>query len=185
VRFDKKKHCSIQYIYVLKYMFYVSKKEGCIMENHVALILAGGTAHFVTGWIFNCNMLLGQFWKKEIVKKPGLSKDVHVNLGVKFAASIALSIATCVAITVFEKYQAPVPHNAMSKLFSLFFNPEHAGKNFMYAFHTILFIWAGFIVPTSIGEVLWCGHNWKIWMIEMAGELLGLLAIAATVVFLV
>ena len=155
------------------------------MQNYITLVLAGGAAHFVTGWAVNSDLLLGQFWKKDKTKSCGLSKDMNVNLAAQFTASLALATATTVAICVFEKYQTPVVVNdAMSKLFSLFFSPEHAGKSLMNAFHTVLFIWAGFIIPTSVGEVIWCGHNWKFWMMEMGGELLGLMSIAATVVFL-
>ena len=157
-------------------------------HNHVVLVLAGGAAHFLTGWALNSDMLLGQFWKKDKdkAKSCGLSKDMRMNMAAQLVASVALSMATCVAIAVFEKYQAPalVSKDAMAKLFSMFFSPENATKSFMNAFHTVLFIWAGFIIPTSVGEVIWCGHNWKSWMLEMGMELAGLTAIAATVIYL-
>lgn len=156
-----------------------------MMHNHITLVLAGGAAHFFTGWVLSNNALLGQFFKKDGAKKCGMSKDMNMNLAAQFAASLALSIATCIAISIFEKYQAPaVASDALSKLFSMFFKPEHAHKSFMNAMHTVLFIWAGFIIPTSVSEVIWCGHNWKGWMREMAMELIGLTAIAITVIHL-
>ncbi len=157
-----------------------------MIPNHVTLVLAGGAAHFFTGWVLNCDMLLGKVWKsKDAAKKCGLSKNMNVNLAAQFAASLALSAATCVAICVFEKHQVSgIAQDALSKVYSLFFSPEHVGKSFEHAFKTILFIWAGFIIPTSVGEVIWCGHNWKMWMMEMGSELVGLLAIATTIVFL-
>jgi hypothetical protein len=159
-----------------------------MMHNHVVLVLAGGAAHFLTGWALNSDMLFGQLWKKDKDKSKscGFSKDMRINIAAQLVASLALSVATCVAIAVFEKYQAPaaVSKDAMAKLFSMFFSPENATKSFMNAFHTVMFIWAGFIIPTSVGEVIWCGHNWKNWMLEMGMELAGLLAIAATVIYL-
>lgn len=159
-----------------------------MMHNHVVLVLAGGAAHFLTGWALNSDMLFGQLWKKDkdTSKSCGFSTDMRMNIAAQLVASMALSVATCVAIAVFEKYQAPavVSKDAMAKLFSMFFSPEHSAKNFMNAFHTVMFIWAGFIIPTSVGEVIWCGHNWKNWMVEMGMELAGLLAIAATVIYL-
>ena len=156
-----------------------------MMQNYITLVLAGGAAHFVTGWALNSDMLFGQLWKKDAAKKCGLSKDININLAAQFSASVALATATCVAICIFEKYQAPAAaQDAMSKLFAIFFSPENANKSFMNAFHTVLFIWAGFIIPTSVGEVIWCGHSWKSWMLEMAMELMGLISIAATIVYL-
>ena len=157
-----------------------------MIPNHITLVLAGGAAHFFTGWVLNSDMLLGQVWKsKDAAKKCGLSKNMNVNLAAQFAASLALSAATCVAICVFEKHQASgLTQDAMSRLHSLFFSPEHAGKSLMQALHTVTFIWAGFIIPTSVGEVIWCGHNWKMWMIEMGMELAGLISIAATIAYL-
>jgi len=157
-----------------------------MIQNQVVLVLAGGAAHFFTGWVLNNQMLLGQFFKKDSTKKCGLSKDMNINLAAQFTASVALSIATCVAISVFEKYQCPsVPLDTLSKLLSIFFKSEATNTGFMKALHTIIFIWAGFIIPTSISEVIWCGHNWKNWMLEMAMELIGLSSIALTIAYLV
>lgn len=163
------------------------------MHNHVVLVLAGGAAHFLTGWVLSSDMLLGQFWKKNKAKNKDastsccLSKDMRINMAAQLIASMALSIATCVAIAVFEKYQAPVAavgKDAMAKIFSMFFTQAHSTKNFMNAFHTVLFIWAGFLIPTSAGQVIWCGHSWKNWLLEIGMDLTGLLAIAGTVIYL-
>lgn len=160
-----------------------------MIQNHLVLVLAGGAAHFLTGWVFTSEMFLGQYWKKEKNKdkQAHLSNDMRINMAAQLAASIALSMATCVAICVFEKYQAPVTvagKQTIAKFFSMFITKAHASKSFMNAFQTAMFIWAGFIIPTSVGEVIWCGHSWKNWVLEMGMELTGLMAIAATVVYL-
>lgn len=154
-------------------------------HHYITLVLAGGAAHFFTGWVLNNDMLLGQFLKKDKPKNQPLSKDMRINMAAQALASLALATATCVAICVFEKYQSPViATDAMSKLFNRFFSQGHATKSYMNAFHTVLFIWAGFIVPSSSCEVIWCGHSWKAWLLEIGMDLAGLIAIAATVVYL-
>lgn len=157
------------------------------MYNHVTIVLAGAAAHFVTGWVLNSEMLLGKIWKSEKDKKAchGLSKDMRINMAFQLLASIVLAIATCVAISIFEKSQIPtLAKNSLEKLANLFFNQDHTVKSLTNSVHTVLFIWAGFIVPSSACEVIWCGHNWKHWMLESLADLLGLVAIAATVTFL-
>ena len=157
------------------------------MHHHLIVVAAGATAHFLTGWVLNCELLLGRIWKHEKDKKAcgTLSKDMRINLGAQILASIALAIATCVAIAIFEKAQVPAAgRTALEKLAGLFFNQDHTVKSMMNSMRTVLFIWAGFMLPTSAGEVIWCGHNWKHWILEMMSELIGLIAIAATVTFL-
>lgn len=157
------------------------------MHHHVTVVLAGATAHFMTGWILNSPILLGRIWKHEQNNKAcgNASADMKINVALQIVASIGLAVATCIAIALFEKAQSPIAaKNAMEKLAHLFFNQDHSVKNFMNAFHTVLFIWAGFILPISAEEVIWCGHHWKHWALESLSHLIGLVAIAATVNFL-
>lgn len=155
------------------------------MYHHFTVVLAGAAAHFVSGWILSNDMLLGRILKSEKNKKNCLSKDMHINIGAQFAASLALAIAVAVAISIFEKSQIQsMAEGALEKLANLFFSKDHSVKNMMNSIHTVMFIWAGFIIPTSAGTVIWCGHNWKNWIIEMVMELVGLIAIAATVTYL-
>jgi len=155
------------------------------MYHHVTVVLAGAAAHFMSGWILSNDMLLGRILKDEKDKKKCLSKDMHMNMAAQFAASLVLAIAVAVAISIFEKSQVQsMAEGALEKLANLFFSKDHSVKNMMNSVHTVLFIWAGFIVPTSAGEVIWCGHNWKNWITEMIMELIGLVAIAATVTYL-
>jgi len=156
------------------------------MMNHVTVILAGAAAHFATGWVLNCDMLLGKIWKAEKDKKAScLSKDMRVNLAAQALISIVLAIAVSVAITIFEKSQVPaIGKGALEKLASLFFNQDHTLHNLMNSIHSVLFIWAGFILPVSAEDVIWCGHNVKHWILEMLSELCGLIAIAAVVTYL-
>ncbi len=39
------------------------------MHHHVTVVLAGAAAHYLTGWVLNCDMLLGKIWKHEKDKK--------------------------------------------------------------------------------------------------------------------
>ena len=168
-------------------MFLSLKKDIRMMHHHITVVLAGAAAHYLTGWVLNSDMLLGKIWKHEKDKKACgmLSKDIRVNLGVQALASIALAIAVCVAIAIFEKSQVPVAaKGALEKLANLFFNQDHTVKSMLNSMYTVMFIWAGFVIPLSAEEVIWCGHNWKHWMLESASQLLGLIAIAAVVNFL-
>lgn len=169
------------------FMFLTKKDIGMIMHHHAVVVLAGAAAHFATGWVLNCDMFLGKIWKHEKDKKACgmLSKDMRINMACQVAASIAIAIATCIAISVFEKSQvSALGKSALEQLAGLFFGQANGAKNFVHAAHTVLFIWAGFLLPVSAQEVIWCGHNWKHWMLESVADLLGLLAIAATVNFL-
>ncbi len=151
--------------------------------NHVTVVLAGAAAHFMTGWVLCSDMVFGKFWKQD--KKACLHKDMRVNLALQFAASLALSAATVAALVIFEKAQAPsMIQDLLSKATSLFLSQESM-KGSMNALHTAIFIWAGFIVPTSASEVIWCGHHWKSWVAEMVAKLLELAVLAAVVTALV
>ncbi len=155
------------------------------MEHHVTIVLAGAAAHFVTGWVLNSEMLLGKVWKHDKKGVAHFSKDMRVNLGVQFAASIILAIATCVAIAIFEKAQVPVAgKTALEKLANLFFSQDHTSKSMLNSIYTILFIWAGFLLPVSAQEVVWCGKELKHFLLESMSDLLGLMAIAAVVTHL-
>lgn len=163
------------------------KKDIRMMHNQVTIVLVGAAAHFVTGWVLNSDMLLGKIWKQEKDKKSGgsLSKDMRVNLGAQMLASIALAIATCVAIAIFEKSQVPnLAKTALERLANLFFNQDHTARNLMNSVRTVLFVWAGFVLPMSAQEVIWCGKSLKHWMLESMSDLLGLVAIAAVVTYL-
>lgn len=157
------------------------------MHHHVTIVLAGAAAHFFTGWLVSLDLILGKVWKEEKDKKlcNNVHKDMRVRLGLQAIVSIVLAIATCVAIAIFEKSQASVASKSgLEKLAHLFFNHDHAVKSIMSSIHTVLFVWAGFILPISVERVIWCGHNWKYWLLEMSKELVCLVAIAATVTFL-
>lgn len=157
------------------------------MMNQVSIVLAGASAYFLTGWALNSQMLLGKLWKDEKDKKAcgSSSKDMHFNLGAEVLVSLVLAIATCVAISIFEKTQVPVAaKSALEKLSQMFFNQDNSSKSMLHSMYTILFIWVGFILPVSVEEVIWCGHKWKHWILQMISKLIGLMAIAATVTFL-
>lgn len=154
------------------------------MMNHFTVVLVGATAHFLTGWALCSDMIFGRIWK-ENKKACGLHKDMRINLALQFAASLALAAATVAALVIFEKAQAPsMIEDMLSKITSLFFSKENM-KGSMNALHTAIFIWAGFIVPTSASEVIWCGHHWKLWIVEMIAKLLELSVLAVVVTALV
>ncbi len=156
-----------------------------MMQHHLTVVAAGAAAHFVTGWVLNSDMLLGKIWKQEKDKKAPLSKDMRINLAAQVVASIVLAIATCVAIAIFEKAQVPAAgKTALEKLANLFFNQDHTVKSMMNSIHTVLFVWAGFLLPVSAQEVVWCRKELKHWALESMSDLLGLMAIAATVTYL-
>lgn len=155
------------------------------MHHHFTVVLAGATAHFITGWVLSCDMFLGKIWKNEKDKKSCLTKNIYIKVGVQALVSIALAIATCIAITVFEKYQITASaQGALDKLASLFLQKNNTSKDVMNALHSVLFIWAGFIIPTSVQEIIWCGEDWKHLGIQMISQLMSLIAIAVTVTYL-
>ncbi len=158
-----------------------------MMQHHLMVVAAGAATHFAAGWILNSDMLLGKIWKQGKEKKAchGFSKDMRINLGAQAAASIVLSIATCVAISLFAKSQSPMlAKGALEQLAAMFFNQEHAIKNMMHSMYTVMFIWVGFILPLSGQEVIWCGKDLKHWMLESASDVACLMALAAMVTYL-
>lgn len=157
------------------------------MQHHITVVLAGAAAHFATGWALNSDMLLGKVWKQEKDKKAcgTLSKDMRINLAAQVAASIVLAVATCAAIAVCDKAQVgAVAKTSLEKVANMFFGQEHAPKSMMHSMHTILFIWAGFLLPISAEEVIWCGKSMKHWALEAMSQLLSLAALAAAVTYL-
>ena len=154
-----------------------------MMHNHITIVAAGAAAHFVTGWVLSSHILLGKIRKEE--KKAHLSKDMHINLAAQALVSLILAIAVAVAISIFDKAQvASAAKTALEKLAGMFFGQEHSGRSMMNSIHTVLFIWAGFLLPVSAQEVIWCGKEVKHFALDAVMELLGLVAIAATVTYL-
>lgn len=157
------------------------------MLHHISVALAGAAAHYMTGWALNSDMLLGKIWKHEADKKAcgNLSKDMRVNLGLQAVASLILSVGVCVAIAIFEKAQLSMASkSALEKLAHIFFNDNNNARSMMNSMYIVVFIWAGFILPFSAEEVIWCGHNWKHWALESIKHLICLVAVAATVTYL-
>ncbi len=158
-----------------------------MMLHHVTVALAGAAAHYMTGWVLNSDALLGKIWKHEKDKKAcgNLSKDMRVNLALQAFASLVLSVGVCVAIAIFEKSQlSMVSKSVLEQMAHMFFNANNHARSMMHSMYIVVFIWAGFILPFSAEEVIWCGHNWKHWALESVKHLLGLMAIAATVTYL-
>ncbi|MDP3788746.1 MAG: DUF1761 family protein [Candidatus Chromulinivorax sp.] len=159
-----------------------------MMQHHLMVVAAGAATHFAAGWILNSDMLLGKIWKKESKDKKachGFSKDMRINLGAQAVASVVLAVATCVAISLFAKSQSPMlAKGALEKIAGMFFSQEHAIKNMMHSMYTVLFVWAGFVLPMSGQEVIWCGKDLKHWMLESASDVVCLMALAAMVTYL-
>ncbi len=158
-----------------------------MMLHHLTVALAGAAAHYMTGWALNSELVLGKLWKHEKDQKAcgNLSQDMRVNLALQAFASLVLSVGVCVAIAIFEKAQlSMVSKSALEQLAHVFFSSNQQVKSMMHSMHVVLFIWAGFILPFSAEEVIWCGHNWKHWMLESVKHLISLSAIAITVTYL-
>ena len=156
-----------------------------MIENQMIVIAAGAVAHFFAGWACS-KLLLRKFWEnnKEKTNACGLHQDMKVNIALQLIASLALAAATCAAICVFQKNQSmSMLENMLASISGLFFN-QSSSQNMMHAVHSVMFIWAGFIVPTSASEVIWCGHNWKNWMLEMVAQLIELIVLAVVIVIL-
>ncbi len=156
-----------------------------MIENQMIVVLAGAAAHFLTGWACS-KLLLRKFWKddKEKAKSCGLHQDMKINIALQLIASLALAAATCAAICAFKQNQSmSMLENILASISGLFFNQNNS-QNMMHAVHSVMFIWVGFIVPTSVSEVIWCGHNWKNWMMEMASQLIELVVLAMVIVAL-
>ena len=184
-RFDKKKHWSIQYVCVEINVYVSQKKDFLMMQHQMTVVLAGTAAHFLTGWVLNSDMLLGKVWKQEKKAHENLSKDMRLNIAAQLAASMALTVATCVAIAVCDKAQvATVAKTALERVANMFFGQEHAPKSMMHSMHTVLFVWAGFLLPISAEEVIWCGKSMKHWALEAMSQLVSLMAVAVTVTYL-
>ncbi len=157
-----------------------------MIENQMIVVLVGAAAHYLTGWALCSHLLLGRLWKndKEKMKSCGMHQDMRINIALQIITSIALSAATCAAICAFQKNQSlSMLENLFASISGLFFNQNNS-QNMMHAVHAVMFIWAGFIVPTSVSEVIWCGHHWKKWMIEMTATIIELVVLAMVIVSL-
>jgi hypothetical protein len=156
-----------------------------MLYHHISIVLAGAFAHFMTGWILNCNPLFSQFLHHDKKVHQGLSADLKINMLIQFLVSIALSLATCIAIYIFEQAHISVaPENIIEKFTQLFFHVDQTKKSMINSLYTVLFIWAGFILPSSFENVIWGGYSVRKWITDLSMEFIGLLAIATTVTYL-
>lgn len=158
-----------------------------MLHHHFTVVVAGAVAHYVAGWILYSDKALGRLFKDGKDKKccNATGKELRFDMVAHFVVAIFLSLATCVAITIFDKAQVSLEgKTALEKLATLFFSEEEKTKTVLNSIYTVLLIWGGFILPTSTIKVIWCGHDWKNLIVHSIKELLSLIAIAVTVTLL-
>lgn len=152
------------------------------LGGHTATVLTAAGAHFFMGWLWYSEYLFGPMWKKMGGKCTGFSKDMRVNLALSFASSLLLAVAAVIAISIFEKTQTSIySQEGLSKLFSWFLDDSAANNTMLGSMKTIAFLWAGLSVPLSAKAVIWSAKPWRRWLLEQAGCLASLLALAGAV----
>ena len=127
--------------------------------NYVA-VLGAAVFSMVLGSLWY-GPLLGNAWMKEMGYKSGktmqdaMKKSMGMTYGLMFVGSLVMAWVLAHAM-VFS---------------GMFMKTDGLSTGLMTGF----FNWLGFVVPTSLGTVLWDGKSWKLWKINAGYYLLSLL----------
>lgn len=127
--------------------------------NYWAVIVST-VAAFVLGWIWY-GPLFGKTW----AKLAGVDRHGKAKLGMAPTIIINLIVTFIMAYTL--------EHN-------LIFGSEYLNLwGFAAGLQGAFWNWLGFIVPVTLGVVLWENKSWKLWFITAGYYLLSLLIMGA------
>ena len=155
------------------------------MYHHALVVLAGAGAHLAAGWVLCSDMALGKFLTTAKEKRRHHHHHKIEHLICHFLVAIVLSFATCIAISVFDKAQVSnLTKTTFDQFAALLFGEEMSSKSIFGSIYTVLFIWAGFILPIGAFHTVWCDEDWKEFFVCYLKELVCLIALAATVTYL-
>ncbi len=139
-----------------------------IPVNYLAVLVAG-VANFILGWLW-FGPIFGKVWmgtmgmtmeKVEVMKAEGKMKGMWKNYLLTFVGSLLMAFTLFHVITFGSAY--------------LHITGVSAGLQ------GALWNWIGFVLPVTIGVVLWDGKSWKYWAITYVYYLVGLLMMGAII----
>lgn len=110
-------------------------------------VLAAAVAQMIIGFIWYSDALLGKQWRKEMGISDAKGKKMQEGgmakmMGLGFVGALLMAYVFSFIIVGFE-------HTTLVE-------GIYAG----------FWAWLGFIVPLLLGNVLWGGQSWKLWLIN-------------------
>jgi len=127
-----------------------------VSVNYLAVLVAA-IASMVVGFVWY-GVLFKKSWMHLMGISQGSQKDMTLSANqayaLQFVASLVMAYVLSLVISWASAYQ------------------EAGGLE--VGCITAFFIWLGFIVPTSLGIVMWEGKSWKLWFINASHYLVGL-----------
>lgn len=146
-------------------------------------ILVAAVVKDIVGMFWFSDMLFGPMWKK-MGGKISTDKDIVTKIALGFIASLIAATALFIAIAAFQKAHNFESSGIFLKLFSIFFKEEVSNNNLFSALKIAAFLWFGFLAPSKAILTIWGSGNWYKFLIASVGELVGFLAMAASIALL-
>lgn len=138
-----------------------------VQVNYLGILLAT-VVSMVTGalWygpLFGKQWIKEMGWTKEKMAKKPDSKEMRKLYGIQALGSLAMSFVLSHALVFASAYLNTSGISA--------------------GLETGFWNWLGFVVPVSLGSVLWEGKSWKLWFLNSGYYLLTLLLMGVTLSF--
>lgn len=144
-------------------------------------VIAAAAVNIVVSMAWYSDSLFGPMWKK-LGGKSSSSKDLYQNLAMHAIAAIITATALFIAIVIFQKTQTGIyAKEGFGKMFAMFLEDGAHNTTLMSALRTAGFLWLGFLAPSKATCTIWSAGNWTKFMIDTGCQLVGLLAMAATI----
>ena len=133
--------------------------------NYLAIIVAA-VASMAVGFVW-----YGVLFRKAWMQEMGMTGDMS---GMKMSASMAYLIQFVASI---------VMACVLSYIMWLILASSPGYTPLKAGLCASLTLWLGFVVPVSLGVVLWENKSWKLWFINASHYLVGLLVMGAVLSF--
>ncbi len=129
-------------------------------ENFYLTVAAGAFAHTAAGMIWYSPMLFGKFMKNACAKPTDNQQETKncfspMMLVYQFGTSLLTVAALYVAIASLLTVQTD-RWQGLLRLFSWFFTHELGNVSITSAGKVALFVWAGFNLPLTLSNMIWC-----------------------------
>lgn len=153
------------------------------IEHAYIPIIAATAAEIVVVMTWYSDHLFGPMWKK-LGGKLNSNKDLHQKLGIHVLAALVTATALYIAISVFQQVQTgPYAAKGLGQIFSMFLHdfPHPMNNTLLCSMKIAGFLWLGFLAPSKVITAAWSSTNWHKTGIELGGQLVGLLIMAAMI----
>ncbi len=150
-----------------------------MFHNIYVAIFAAGIANVAGATLWYSDYAFGALWKK-LGGKMAAPKDTPKNILLHTIASMLTASALYIAISVFAKTQTgSYAQEGFFRIFSFFLSNATPTTTLNAAMKTAGFIWLGFLVPSKAVCAIWGSESWMKFIIEIAGQLVGFVGMAA------